>query len=185
MRDRDRGRSSGDLDHPTAGGEEGDGSGEAGLAGLGTPPANIDSSGVPPIDIGVGAGSFDPELDDGSAGGLGTGLGDTRSGGAGGAAGVGSGASAKFATLPGVGAGLGSMAHASGDEIDGNAGAGVATDEVKAGDLATTSMGSDDPQDVDSDVASVRQSDLGSVGMGDGKGPGAGIGGSRGFGGTP
>jgi hypothetical protein len=54
-----------------------------------------------------------------------------------------------------------------------------------AGDLAVTGAGSTDPEAENPEVASIEQSDLGGVRLGDGKGPGAGLGGTRGGGPGP
>ena len=83
MSDRERSPSIGDWDDATSGGEGDDGS-EAGLAGLGTPPANSrgrdlqDFETTTASDTQSGPGG----ADGGSAGGLGSGLGATRDGGA-------------------------------------------------------------------------------------------------------
>jgi hypothetical protein len=185
MRDRERGRPIGDRDAVTAGGDDDEGFLEADFAALGSPPANIDSSGVPGLDLGAGGGSFDPDLDEGSAGGLGTGLGATRGGpagmSAGPAAGVGSSARAKLASISGVDAASDpAVERRREDGTDVNENRELASETAEAGNYATTSMGSDDPQDVESDIASVRQSDLGAASLGDARGPGAGLGGSRG-----
>lgn len=87
MSDRERSPSTGDWDHATSGDEGGDDGSEAGLAGLGTPPANIQSRDLQDFETTTAsaAQSRPGGADDGSAGGLGSGLGATRDGGAAGA----------------------------------------------------------------------------------------------------
>ena len=86
MSDRERSPSTGDWDDATSGGEGDDGS-EAGLAGLGTPPANIRSRDLQDFEITTTnvTQSRPGGADGGSAGGLGSGLGATRDGGTAGA----------------------------------------------------------------------------------------------------
>ena len=86
MSERERSPSIGDWDDATSGVEGDDGS-EAGLAGLGTPPANSRSRDLQDFETTTASGtqSRPGGADGGSAGGLGSGLGATRDGGAAGA----------------------------------------------------------------------------------------------------
>jgi hypothetical protein len=155
----------------------------ANIAGLGSPPANIDRSHRPdlfdlaesritPLDFG-GA-------DPGSAGGLGSGLGDTR-GGAGSLRVGGAGIGGAFSPGSNVDqSGIATPDAELADETDLEMPAGGTPRPWDAGDRAITSTGSTDLEDEEADVASVQQSDIGSVRIADQTGPGAGLGGARG-----
>ena len=87
MSDRERSPSTGDWDNAASGGEGEDDGSEAGLAGLGTPPASIQSRDLQDFETTTASGteSRPGGADAGSAGGLGSGLGATRDGGTAGA----------------------------------------------------------------------------------------------------
>jgi hypothetical protein len=125
-------------------------------AGLGSPPANIDDSHRPDLfDIAATrprpAG---PTADPGSAGGLGSGLGDTRE--------------APFASRPVGGAGVGWVSD------------GADREESGTGTRAVGSVGSVDPQDPDAEAGGVAESDMGAVEISGAERPGAGLGETRG-----
>ena len=85
MSDRECGPSIGDWDDAAGGGEGDDDGSEAGLDGLGTPPANSRTRDQRDFEIRT-ASVRQPDTggaDDGSAGGMGSGLGATRDSGAG------------------------------------------------------------------------------------------------------
>jgi hypothetical protein len=130
-------------------------------AGLGSPPANIDDSHRPDLfDIAATplrpAG---PDEDPGSAGGLGSGLGDTRE--------------APFASRPVGGAGVGAVSAVAAEEF--------ATESAETGATrAVGSVGSTDPQEPDAELDGVAESDMGAVSMSGAERPGAGLGETRG-----
>jgi hypothetical protein len=140
-------------------------SSELGLnrAGLGSPPANIDVSHRPDLfDIntaGLGTAGFGD--DPGAAGGLGSGLGDTRE--------------APFAFYPVGGAGVGAVsAEAVAEESAAEA------EEPHTGTRAVGSVGSVSPQDTDDDVGGLAESDMGAISMDVSEHPGARLGETRG-----
>ena len=82
MSDRDSSPSIGDWDDTASGGEGSEAGEEAGLAGLGTPPANIGDPNLQDFETNTApVAQADPgDADCGSLGGLGAGLGATRGG---------------------------------------------------------------------------------------------------------
>jgi hypothetical protein len=153
-------------------------------AGLGSPPANIDRSHRPDLfDIGATKPPL-PDLldaDRGSAGGLGEGLGGSRGGFSSipvGGAGVGPEDGAAIGAVPGTAVEPNiSLGGGTDTGVDNRSGYDVATD-AEEDERAIGFTGSTDPQDVEDESASVAQSDLGGVALGDARGPGAGLGAS-------
>jgi hypothetical protein len=82
MSDRESSPSIGDWDNTASGGEGGEAGGEAALAGLGTPPANIGDRNLQDFETNTAPAAQDEPggAESGSLGGLGAGLGATRGG---------------------------------------------------------------------------------------------------------
>jgi hypothetical protein len=161
MTDRNR-RPRGERDHLTN--DEGHaGTDEIGVnrAGLGSPPASIDESHRPDLfDIdATPLRPAGPAEDPGTAGGLGSGLGDTRE--------------APFASRPVGGAGVGAVSAVAAEEFE--------TQSAETGATrAVGSVGSTDPQEPDTELDGVAESDLGAVDISGAERPGAGLGETRG-----